>query len=69
MSRPQTPEQREQLQALVGGGTIPPRAVPAVAAAAEPEPIPVGEAREISMDEWRDEAALYFHSYTVRGGL
>ncbi len=35
MSRPQTAEQREQLQALVGGGAVPPRTLPPMAADAE----------------------------------
>ena len=55
MSRAATQTQRETLQALCGGGALPPvPPVPAVqvAASAEPEPIPVGEATETTWAEW-----------------
>lgn len=52
MSRAATQQQRETLQALCGGGALPPVPTVAVAASAEPEPIPVGEATETTWAEW-----------------
>lgn len=53
MSRAHTLQQRDTLQALVGGGALPPAPPVQVAASAEPEPIPVGEATEITFAEWQ----------------
>lgn len=52
MSRAASQQQRDALQALCGGGALPPVPPVAVAASAEPEPIPVGEATETTWAEW-----------------